>query len=119
MPPPQPPPLPPGPLTLTAARRLGLRDHQWRGAGPLRTQGVRSAAEPLTTRERARLFALALPPDCAFSHITAAQLWRLPLPRPVEGQAELDVIRDTRRGRVERHGCVGHRGGEARTLVTL
>jgi hypothetical protein len=119
MPPPKPPPLPPGPLTLAAARRLGLREHEWRLAGDLRTQGVRSTTRPITTRERAGLFALALPADCAFSHITAAQLWGLPLPRSVEGQEELDVIRATGRGRVERHGCLGHRGGEARTIVTL
>ena len=119
MSPPRPPPLPPGPLTLAAARQLGLHDHEWRLVGPLRTQGVRSAARPVTTRERAELFALALPADCAFSHITAAQLWGLPLPRSMEGQEELDVIRATGRGRVERHGCLGHRGGEARTIVTL
>jgi hypothetical protein len=79
---------------------------------------VRSTTEPTTTRERAALFMLALPRDCAFSHITAAQLWGLPLARTVEAQDELDVIRDTGRGRIERHGCIGHRGAERRAIVT-
>jgi hypothetical protein len=61
---------------------------------------VRSTTEPATTRERAALFMLALPRDCAFSHITAAQLWGLPLARTVEAQDELAVIRDTGRGRI-------------------
>ena len=112
------PPLPPGPLTLAAARELGLRDHDWRGAGARRTQTVRSHTEPTTTRERAALFMLALPTDCAFSHVTAAQVWGLPLARAVEDQDELDVIRASGRGRIERHGCLGHRGLERREIVT-
>lgn len=93
MPPRHLPALPPGPLTLASARELGLSDHDWRAAGPRRTQTVRSAAGPTTTRERAALYLMALPPDCASSHVTAAQLWGLPLARAVEDQAELDVIR--------------------------
>ena len=113
------PALPPGPLTLAAARELGLRDHDWRTVGQRRTQTVRSATEPATTRERAALFALALPGDCAFSHVTAAQLWGLPLPRALGEQEELDVIRPSGRGRVERLGCIGHRGAERRAIVAL
>jgi len=119
MPRPELPPLPTGPLTLAAARDLGLRDSEWRATGPRRTQSVRSTVEPESTGERARLFALALPEDCAFSHVTAARLWGLPLPRTVEDQEELDVIRSSGRGRVERRGCVGHRGADRRALVTL
>ena len=46
-PPPQLPTLPPGPLTLAAARQLGLSDHQWRLKGLRRqTQTVRTLTEP-------------------------------------------------------------------------
>ena len=79
MPPPELPPLPPGPLSLGAARELGLRDHQWRLSSLLRqTQTVRALTEATTTTERARAFALALPTDCVFSHVSAAQLWGIP-----------------------------------------
>ena len=51
MPPPQLPPLPPGPLTLAAARQLGLSDHQWRLKGLRRqTQTVRTLTEPESVR---------------------------------------------------------------------
>ena len=120
MPPPQLPPLPPGPLTLAAARQLGLSDHQWRLKGLRRqTQTVRTLTEPESAHERAALFALALPADCAFSHVTAAQLWGLPLPSAPEGQEDLDVIRATGRGRIERHGCIPHHGAERRELEVL
>ena len=60
MPPPQLPTLPPGPLTLAAARQLGLSDHQWRLKGLRRqTQTVRTLTEPESAHERAALFALA------------------------------------------------------------
>ena len=120
MPPPQLPPLPPGPLSLGAARRLGLSDHEWRLPGlRRRTQSVRSLSDPTTTRERAAAFALALPEDCVFSHVTAAQLWGLPLPRTLEAQVALDVIRPTTRGRIERRGCISHRGTDRRATVTV
>ena len=120
MPPPQLPTLPPGPLTLAAARQLGLSDHQWRLKGLRRqTQTVRTLTEPESAHERAALFALALPADCAFSHVTAAQLWGLPLPSALKGQEGLDVIRATGRGRIERHGCIPHHGAERRELDML
>ena len=120
MPPPQLPALPPGPLSLGRARQLGLTDHQWRLAALQRTtQGVRCVDEPSDTRARAAAFALALPADAAFSHVTAAQLWGLPLPAALERQVELDVIRPSNRNRVVRRGCRGHRGAEARSSATL
>ena len=118
--PPDLPPLPPGPLSLAAARRLGLSDHQWRLPQLVRTtRSVRSLAEPRNVRDRAQAYLAALPADVTFSHITAAQLWGLPLPLPLEEQVALDVMRETTRGRIERHGCISHRGGERRSSATV
>jgi hypothetical protein len=69
--------------------------------------------------DRARAFALALPDDVAFSHVTAAQLWGLSLPRWLEDGTELDVIRDSDLNRIRRSGCTGHRGLELRETVEL
>jgi hypothetical protein len=120
MPPPELPPLPPGPLSLATARSLGLHDHQWRLPQLLRTtQSVRSVAEPANVQERAASFLMALPADVTFSHVTAAQLWGLPLPRGLEEQVALDVMRETSRGRIVRQGCLSHKGGERRTRTTV
>lgn len=120
MPPPALPPLPSGPLSLATARSLGLRDHQWRLPQLVRTtQSVRSVSEPTNARERAHAFRAALPPDVILSHVTAAQLWGLPLPLALQNQVELDVMRASDRGRIERRGCISHRGGERRTSTTV
>ena len=72
------------------------------------TQSIRSVAEPVDVRERAEAFIAALPADVVLSHVTAAQLWGLPLPRALEQQVALDVMRETTRGRIERQGCLSH-----------
>ncbi len=114
------PALPGGPLSLGAARVLGLTDHDWRDARLRRvTEGVRALHEPVDLRDRARAFALALPADCAFSHVTAARLWGLPLPAGLEGDGVLDVMRPSGQGRIERTGCRGHRGLERREVRGL
>ncbi|MBM6400622.1 hypothetical protein [Phycicoccus sonneratiae] len=114
------PPLPAGAVSLDDARTLGLADHDWRDARLLRvTRSVRSLHAPLDLRERARAFARALPADCAFSHVTAARLWGLPLPAPLERDDTLDVMRRSERAPVERTGCRGHRGLERRRVVEL
>lgn len=70
--------------------------------------------------QRAAAFALAMPDDAAFSHTTAARLWRIPLPRALEDDDDdLHVMRETRRPRIERAGCVSHRGSEHRSIVLL
>ena len=60
-----------------------------------------------------------LPGDAAFSHVTAAQLWGLPLPAELQRDAVLDVMRVSGATRVRRAGCRGHRGLETRTVVSL
>ena len=59
-----------------------------------------------------------MPDDVAFSHVTAAQLWGLTLPDVLATQVSLDVMRDTRRNRIRRTGCRGHRGLENRAVAT-
>jgi hypothetical protein len=118
--PPELPALPPTPLTLEQARRIGLSDHQWRAEELGRvTRTVRCLQAVSSTRERAAAFALALPSDVVFSHVTAAQLWNLPLPAALEAQVLLDVMRPTGRGLVERRGCLGHRGAERRATTSV
>lgn len=120
MPPRRLPPLPGGALSLGAARALGMSDHDWRDERLVRvTQGVRSLYRPADLRDRARAFALALPEDCAFSHVTAARLWGIPLPAALERDELLDVMRSSGRGYVERAGCRSHRGLERREVHEL
>ncbi len=107
-------------MALGTAREHGLADHDWRDGRLLRiTRSVRSLQPPADLRERARAFALALPADCAFSHVTAARLWGAPLPAAVEQDGLLDVMRPSPRGAVERTGCRGHRGLERREVHDL
>jgi hypothetical protein len=71
--------------------------------------------EPVGTVEQAHAFSVALPPDAAFSHVTALALWNLWLPRRAH-ESTIHVMRDTTRARVRRAGCTGHRGLEQRVV---
>lgn len=100
--------------------------HTVYGTAPSRmhapTRGVRSVGSLEGAEERAAAFALALPDDAVFSHITAARLWGLSLPRCLESGGEdgpLHVMRATNRSATERAGCVHHRGLERRTVSSV
>jgi hypothetical protein len=67
--------------------------------------------------ERAKAFALGLPPDIAFSHLTAARLLGLPTPRRWLACEPLDVMRHSDRPRIERAGVRSHRGLERRDTI--
>lgn len=87
------------------------------------TRGVHALTEPGTLVERAASFALAMPRDRAFSHLTAALLWGLPLPLALEKSASaedapLHVVAPTRDGMAKRVGVVGHRGLELRAVAS-
>lgn len=70
--------------------------------------------------ERASAFALALPDDVVFSHLTAAQLWGLALPWHLDrDDGPLEVMRDSGRYRIERQGCASHRGLERRQVARV
>ncbi len=69
--------------------------------------------------ERGRRKALTLPEPWAWSHLTAARLYRLPLPSRWSPLEPLHVLRPTASTQVRRPGVVGHRGLELRELVEL
>ncbi|CAN7362967.1 hypothetical protein [Knoellia sp. LjRoot47] len=111
-------PLLTGPTLLSDARARGLSTSQWRRPHLVRvTQEVRSATPLEGLAETCAAFRLALPDDVVFSHLTAARLLGLPLPRWTSEVVELDVMRDSARPPVERAGCRGHRGLESRDVV--
>ena len=110
---PLPDPLLVGPFTLERARDLELSRGRLRGSDLVTpTRGVRRRADlDVDHLTHAQAFAMALPPDCAFSHVTAARLHGLPTPLAWAGHAEvLDVMRADDRPRIERSGCRHHRG---------
>jgi GNAT superfamily N-acetyltransferase len=114
----------PGPFSTAQARRLGVPAARL-GRGDLvhPTRGAHAAEAPSTLVARAAAFQIALPDRRAFSHLTAAVLWGLPLPASVEGlaagvDAPLHVIAPTADGRAVRPGVVGHRGLEWRAVAS-
>jgi hypothetical protein len=99
------------PFSVAGGRAAGLPSWRLRHPAVDRpTRSVRSAAKPATVAERATAFLVALPSDVAFSHVTACQLWMLPLPKQLEDQVALDVMRPHGRPQVRRAQCRGHRG---------
>ena len=109
------------------ARGLGVGRGRLRGSDLDRSiHGVRSTETLDSFQAAMRAIALALPADCAFSHLTAARLWGMPsLPRQpaaargVEDWSPIDVMRASQRPRVERTGCRHHRGLERRTVTEV
>jgi hypothetical protein len=120
-----PPGLGPGPFSTAAARALGV-PAQRLGRSDLvhPTRGVHALSEVSTLLERAGAYQVALPGRRAFSHLTAALLWGLPLPRGLEeaggaADADLHVIAPTCDGAPQRRGVAGHRGLESRACTIL
>ena len=106
-----------GAFAVAQARAAGLGTSRLSGPDLSRpTHGVRSLARPETFRELVLATRLALPSDVAFSHLTSARLWGLPLPRELE-DGPIDAMRATSAARVRRRGCVGRRGLESRTTT--
>lgn len=83
------------------------------------TRGARTLDEPELLLEWLRTFSTVLPPDVAFSHLTACGVWDLPVPRQMDDHPVLDVMRDTARNRIRRSKCRGHRGLEFRSIDTV
>ena len=119
------PPLPPGLAGLTfavaQARELGVPPHRLRPGGDVHTvtRAVRAPGPPTTLDRYAADVAVGLPLPFAFSHLTAARLWRLPVPHPWRPGEPLHVTRPTAGAQVRRPEVVGHRGLESRTVVLL
>lgn len=81
------------------------------------THGSRAVEEPTTPTARAQAFLVAMRGPVALSHISAAQVWEIPLPRRLEAQCDLDVMCGPKAGPVKRDGCIGHRGLTHRSVV--
>jgi len=108
-------------FTLGDGRAAGLTRARMRASdleAPTSSVRLPAGAAPTLAR-RAHAFALVLPPDTAFSHLTAAHLLGLPTPRPWVPAEPLDVMRPTDRPRLKRRGVRSHRGLETRHLLAV
>lgn len=74
---------------------------------------------PPSLQTHCALLALVLPPDIAFSHLTAAALWGWRLPGPPHRMPTIDIIRPSGQPRIRRPGLVSHRGMEQREIVCV
>ncbi len=113
----------PGPFSTAQAWQLGVPAQRLGRSDIVHpTRGAHALTEPATLVERAAAFQVAMPRARAFSHLTAAALWGLPLPRALEAvasapDAELHVIAPSRDGVPVRRGVTGHRGLEWRSVA--
>ncbi len=109
-------------FSVVRAGEVGVSPKRLRGSDlVVPTRGVRRRVDaPASPVLLAKAFALALPDDVVFSHLTAARLHGLPTPSPWPGTCEpLDTMRQTDRPPLTRSGCRPHRGLESRTVVDL
>jgi len=106
-----PAPLSTRPFSRREAVSLGVTLDRLRGDGLVVPYwGVRSPRPPASTLERARCLLPLLRGDEFFSHVTALQLWGLPLPRRRE--LELLHVAATESRQRRRTGVAGHRSQE-------
>lgn len=107
-------PLPPefteAPFTVAAGLRAGLGEDRMRGRDLSRPfHGVRTlGTEPESLLARCEAYAPLLRPDQFFSHVTAARLWALPLPRRFEPREGLHVSTPEPNRAPRGKGIVGH-----------
>ena len=118
-------PLPPElggrPFTVASATVLGVSQTRLRHHGLSHpAYGVRQAGtDPHGTglAQLAAATSLVLPAGSAFSHLTAARLLGLPLPRRWAPPEPLDVMNVATEALFRRAGCSGHRGLESRRVM--
>ena len=129
-----PPELHAGPFAIGIARSSGIGEGRLRGTDlerpfhgvrahpaddepPARTQVEEAAAELRRVQARCASYAPLLAPGHFFSHLTAARLWRLPLPERFSEAEQLHVSAP-RRGRGPRgRGVAGHEAPDAARVV--
>ena len=123
----RPAPLPPGVgpewFSTAQARDAGLPASRLRRSDLVHpTRGVHAPVPPQGLLDRAHAFAVGMPEERAFSHLTAAVLLGLPLPTALETAAisgPLHVMSSTPEGQARRTGCCGHRGLESRATTVV
>lgn len=71
--------------------------------------GVRSVAPVTTAVAAAHAYATSMAPDARLSHVTAAALWGLPLPRRLSDSAEVHVTLPGSDRSVRARNVIGHR----------
>lgn len=124
-------------VEMTARRRLpmALRDASFRVRDALHRgvsrgrldardlvrpfHGIRSAFPPEAVDERARALAPRLRPDQVFSHVTAAAIIGIPLPRRLERDQRLHVTTIGTDQALRVRGTVGHRARYGSVRATI
>lgn len=97
-------------FSYTEARAAGVSNGRLRGPDVSHPfHGVHSIATPTTPAERARALSKRMAGAWAFSHTTAASLYRIPVPSRFEGAAvPLHVVVPMPRRGLRTHGVIGH-----------
>jgi len=104
---------------VRAADRAGVHRERLRRSDLVRpTRSVRwYRRRPLTGIDRIRAFRPVLGPGQFISHLSAAVLWGLPLPRDQPGDDPVHVTSVRPSAQMRREGVVGHRTTEDRATV--
>jgi len=105
-----PSPLSEAPFGVADANAAGVSPGQFRSgrlAAPYR--GVRVLKRPQTTEERCSAYAVKMPPEQFFSHLTAAELYGFPLPYKLCNQPRVHVAVARPHYPPKGRGVVGHR----------
>ncbi|MEP7035648.1 MAG: hypothetical protein ABI934_08670 [Actinomycetota bacterium] len=106
------------PFTVAEAHALGLAEGRLRNRDLARpAYGVRRSAPVEDLAQLAEATRLVLPVGIAFSHLTAARILGLPVPRRWSPTEPLHVMNLTAAPKIRRTGCEGHRGVESRRVV--
>lgn len=108
------------PFRVRDARSQGIGEARLYNAGLARpTHGVRIEKPARSVTELAQATAVALPPDAAFSGVTAAAIHRLRLPNDPSVDDDLEVMRDSSRARIRRRGCMHRKGLQYRRTARV
>lgn len=115
---PLPPELEGQPFTVATASAAGVGRQRLR-ASDLRApfHGVRTTFPLATPLDYARAYAARMTEHQFFSHVTAAQLWDIPMPRAFEQRRELDVSVIAPGYPPQAKGVIGHRVTRAKVVV--